>query len=103
MKEHCVAATQNWVGQLHWKIDGHVWHSAHGKKGHIHPEERKYGSESLRYLRVTNKRKWNSSTKIKQKQVKVKRGRKSLKLKDTVRSSTVSLSEKIPIKQIKDS
>ena len=41
MKEHCVAATQNWVGQLHWKIDGHVWRSTHGKKGHIHPEERK--------------------------------------------------------------
>ena len=51
MKKHCVTATQNWVGQLHWKIDGHVWHSTHGKKGHIHPEEKKYGSESLRYLR----------------------------------------------------
>ena len=30
MKEHCVVATQNWVGQLHWKIGGHVWHSTHG-------------------------------------------------------------------------
>ena len=39
---------------------------------------------------------------IKQKQVKVKRGSKSSKLKETVRSSKVSLSEKIPIEQIKD-
>ena len=37
---------------------------------------------------------------IKQKQVKVKRGSKSSKLKETVRSSKVSLSEKIPIEQI---
>ena len=39
---------------------------------------------------------------IKQKQVKVKRASKSSKLKETARSSKVSLSEKIPIEQIKD-
>ena len=39
---------------------------------------------------------------IKQKQVKVKRGRKPSKLKETVRNSKVSLLEKISIAQIKD-
>ena len=39
---------------------------------------------------------------IKQKQVKVKQGSKSSKFKEAARSSRVSLSEKIPIEQIKD-
>ena len=38
MKDHRVTVTQNSVGHFHWKID-------------IQPEERKYGSESLRNLR----------------------------------------------------
>ena len=50
---------------------------------------------------VTNKYKWNSSTN-KTETSKGQTGSKSSKLKKTVRSSKVSLSEKTPIKQIKD-
>ena len=70
--------------------------------GDIHPEERKYGSESLRHLRQSQINTTDTVPQIKQKQVKVKRGSKSSKLKGTVRSFKVSLSEKTPIEQIKD-
>ena len=59
--------------------------------GDIHPEERNMVQ-----------RVYESFLQIKQKQVKVKRGRKSSKLKETVRNSKVSLLEKISIAQIKD-
>ena len=71
------------------------------KEGDIYPEERKYGSESLR-LRYSQ---INSSAvvpQIKQKKVKIKLGSKSSKLKETCRSSMVSLPEKIPIGEIKN-
>ena len=70
-------------------------------EGDIYPEERKYGSESLR-LRYSQ---INSSAvvpQIKQKKVKIKLGSKSSKLKETGRSSMVSLPEKIPIGEIKN-
>ena len=60
-------------------------------RGDIHPEERNMVQ-----------RVYESFLQIKQKQVKVKRGRKSSKLKETVRNSKVSLLEKISIAQIKD-
>ena len=68
----------------------------------IHPEERKYGPESVQHLWWSQINTSETVPQIKQKQVKVKRGSKSSKLKETVRSSKVSLSEKIPIEQIKD-
>ena len=69
--------------------------------GDIHPEERIYGSDSLRHLRWSQINKSGTVPQIKQKQVKVRQGSKSSKLKETVRSSKVSLSGKIPIEQIK--
>ena len=69
--------------------------------GDIHPEERKYGPESLRHLRQSQINTSGTVPEIKQKQVKVKKERKSLKLKETVKNSKVSLSEKIPVEQIK--
>ena len=64
--------------------------------------ERKYGSESLRNLRWLQINTSVTVPQIKQNQVKVERGSKSSKLKETFRSSKVSLLEKIPIEQIKD-
>ena len=51
--------------------------------------------ESTTFVIVTNRCKWNRS-------IKVRRGSKSSKLNETVRNSKVSLPEKIPIEQIKD-
>ena len=81
------------MGQFHWKIEGYVWQSRHGKRGW------KYGSESLRHLRWSQINTSWTVPKIKQNQVKVKQGSKYSKLKET---ATKDCSEKIPIEQIKD-
>ena len=71
------------------------------KVGDIQPKQRKY-VWSLRHLRRSQINDSGTVPQIKQKQAKVKRGSKYSKLKETARSSKASLSEKIPIEQIKD-
>ena len=68
----------------------------------IHPKQRKYGLGSLRHLRQSQINGSGTVPQIKQKRAKVKQGSKYSKLKETARSSKASLSEKIPIEQIKD-
>ena len=70
--------------------------------GYIHPAERKYGSESLRHLIYSQINTSGTVPKIKQKQVKVKRGSKSSEHQERVKSSKISLSDKIPIKQVRE-
>ena len=71
-------------------------------RGDIHPKERKYGSESLRHMGQSQTNTSGTVPQIKQEQVRVRRGSKTQKLYETVRNSKVSLSEKIPVKQIKN-
>ena len=71
------------------------------KVGDIQPKQRKHGW-SLRHLRQSQINESGTVPQIKQKQAKVKRGSKYSKLKEAARSSKASLSEKIPIEQIKD-
>ena len=89
------------MAQFYWKIEGYVWQFTH-KGVDIHPEERKYGSESLRHLQYSQINTTRAVPQIKQKQVKVNGENKSSKRKETVGSSKVFLSEKIPVEQIKD-
>ena len=84
MKEHYVTVKQNYVGQFHWKIEGYVWLSTRWKGDDIHPEEREYGL-GVRHLRYSQINTSGAVPQIKQKQLKLKRGRKSSKLKETVR------------------
>ena len=84
-----------------WRIcvADHRWK----KECAIHLEEKDCVSDNLRHLR---KSKINTSGIVPQRQqnqMKDKRGSKSSKLIEAARSSKVSLSENIPIKQIKES
>ena len=78
-----------------------MWQSTH-KGVDIHPEEREYGSESLQHLQYSQINTRRAVPQIKQKQVKINGENKSSKRKETVRSSKVSLSERIPVEHILD-
>ena len=71
------------------------WHSPRRTKMKI------WFRESTTFKIVASKYKWSSSTN-KTEIIKSQTGKKVSKLKETVRSSKVSLWEKIPIEQIKD-
>ena len=70
------------------------------KESDIHPEERKYGLENKQHLWKSQVKKTRTITQVNQKQVKVKRGNKSQKLKETARSTKISLFERISIEKI---
>ena len=76
-----------------------MYGSPHMEKGVTFTQKKEIQfRESATFAIVTNKYKWNSSTN----KTEASKGQTGKKVFETVRSSKVSLSEKIPIEQIKD-